>query len=610
MRKGLTSRYMWLLLLVAFAAIAGGGCNGSSSGGSSGEPAQLVGGSKLEGDLGKLLESRLGEDFGHETYVLGLKGVTLTDEQRRELREIYDSGAAVVLHGHEDGHIGEMRELFGIDSSVSASSASVSTREDEDSGEAKPEMVAFRKVGSDIFEGNIIFIDGKNGGAQAEVSGGLTVQTQELDHPNDGTPEPKSVLSKEQIHELDDKRDESVHYHAMIDSLVTWNRRVNEHAERVSSRRGAATAQMKAAAAGDDLSKLAKAHIITNDWHFSDIDGGYKSPTVYQTITIYSCYSYDNNKDWHLIETSSSMNPQDIYKHEKMSSGIVTVDVVHNYTRKFKSWAINKTKDEGAFWLEAHLPQNMNSGYTKTDSFSSNVGGSVGFQGSNPTGSLTGGITVGNSTAYTVHDYEAKDLTDKKNPCVVYEFTPPANGDRHFSYMDLKDASDVSRYNFTSNESWIWCVDHGNAEADRYKFDQHVQYWIGASRGNLCAGWISMDDRKDIEATWADVYKEITIPTPPTLGTSATQLLVNAKGRTTSDEPVKFTVLSDGDWSASCDAAWIKLDTTAGGKTGSTPKEILVQIQPNTGDIRKATITVKGTRGQVGTITVSQEGAK
>ena len=338
--------------------------------------------------------------------------------------------------------------------------------------------------------------------------------------------------------------------------------------------------------------------------------------------TVYSLHSFSDGQDYYLVKLESTTNAQNQYA-DVTNRAICGIDCKSNhvtgYTSRLKWKHTIPDASNTDITIVKHSPETLNSSHTHTDGFSYNFSGSVGYNGTNPTGSFSGGVNYSTSDTTTISDYTVLDQCSSNSAGLaqwVYEFSRPNNGDKHMSFY-AKDsyrgvnATNASRYTHTAHIEWIWAVSPSYWRSHKeITVNAEYSYQDGETNGAHYIAWAafgtSLHDRDDYDCSWITANRSLTLQRPPHVAVDKASNVSHTKAAGQGS----FKLLSEESWTITSDADWItSFNYTNGDRTGSTPFEILYDVaENNTGQIRNANITITASDGETCTVKISQSG--
>ena len=349
-------------------------------------------------------------------------------------------------------------------------------------------------------------------------------------------------------------------------------------------------AGMIAKAAEDESSELTRiAHGYVTTKNFTDRGNNYQL-----SYYIYSCHSFNatdaTDYDWFYVRQEGLLNASGAYQGvAKYGNQDYVYFYIGNY--RMNNWMDGLTSQGSGVSLMTSNPQNANNVSQVTSGIDLNIGGSVGFQGKEATGSLNLGVTIHNATTVNVSDCEIANNSGSSinNAMWRYEFRR-AEQTVYFATTRLSEPPLLSRSNFQPVNQWIWKFSPSVRDSDRKSFlsqlDVDLIYTVSGSPG---AFWIAGSPQSLTykEGPWKF---EVPLSYPPLL-VSPHYLDFTAAGQHKSRN-----ISVSRKWTASSSQAWCRVEP-AGGSGASTHVNIIVD--PNkTGASRTAKIKFKTADGR------------
>ena len=338
-----------------------------------------------------------------------------------------------------------------------------------------------------------------------------------------------------------------------------------------------------------------------------DVDASSQGQNFRINYTSYSCHSFKNNQDFYAVKQSAVLNPSSKWKKIPSGNNCTTLALQYGHMRRYgfrNYW----NSDPGiASPLRDHSPHNANNETVVTSEVSFNLSGSVGFQGSTPTGGLSGGVNFSESKQVNIKDVTVNDNSASKKPWEAswqYVFKDPDNGTRYCACSELEDAPLLSRSNFSPVNQWIWVTSRGfRNSTGKQSFKSEFEWVSGRSDGAGNIFWVTADDAKHVDYDSRKVTMDIPLDQPPLLVANTRQINFTKAG-----ESKDFTIVSAVSWTASCNQSWCSVQSSAGDSTDSNGRALHVTADTNdTNANREAVITLKSnTTSDVAKISIFQ----
>ncbi|MDD2557666.1 MAG: BACON domain-containing protein [Desulfuromonas sp.] len=366
------------------------------------------------------------------------------------------------------------------------------------------------------------------------------------------------------------------------DMLLDW---INDSGKRITKeleedRQKAKRALTAAATAGSagDLTQIARAFVVTNN-----VSSGKNNYQL--TYYIYSCHSFNEadaaDYDWFYVRQEGMLNASGEYiKPEKRGNREFVGNYIGSY--KMENWMEGPTSQCSGVALMTAKPENINNVASVTSGIDWQIGGSVGFEGSSVAGSVSGGVTISNSTTVNVSDCEIinDSASAVNNAKWDYEFKKPVQT-KYFAYTSITDPPLMSHTNFQPVNQWIWKL----APSERTILDSFSSKFevelYSTQGGKPTAFWVAGDIEHTIEnKNWTF---NVPLSFPPLL-VAPHNLEFSAAGQS---KPLDISVARS--WTAFSNRTWCNVDPAR--NTGNNSR-INVTVAPNTtGENRTAVIT-------------------
>lgn len=578
-----------LLLVIALfaAAAAGGGCGG----GGNVEPTQpnaayLDG--ELHGELAQALAQQMditsydGEtDTDRMLIISAADGVLDGVDAAMKAAPALEAGQVVALEHVNQDEINSFVEELGMDPLYIVYDPS-DPDVTETSKDVCVELFAMERRGGhnfyyvmlnddeppilspDVYEEHEYTIEGEEGSPDSKV----TVTSREVS--NEG-PEPTPD------EEVQDSR---------VSDFLRW---ASEGDARLAALQPSGNG---AESAESDLKELAAADV----W---DYNASYDGQSFTIRYTIYSCHSFEKNKDYYLISQSAQLNPSVKWKktegHVKWPRIYTPKQEGHMRLYGFNnrwifSWQGGGTNNPAK--LVNTQPQNANGTTSVTSGYSWSMSGSLGFSGLSGTGSLSSGVSFSESQSFSISDCTVnnKSADDGKVGQAQWEYVlaNPRNGSTHFYYTDLDDAPLLSRSNFQPVNRWIWEVERVGT-ADNLSFNSQFYWTNGKSEGQVNAAYIKVYSATHKDWQWRHTTVLVPIKRPPLTVIDKSELEFTKNGQTQT-----VTLVSANGWTAESNAEWCRVEEGNGDKTGSQGLTLHITTDTNnSGANREAKVTIK-----------------
>ncbi|MEG1799054.1 MAG: BACON domain-containing protein [Synergistaceae bacterium] len=393
----------------------------------------------------------------------------------------------------------------------------------------------------------------------------------------------KSTVSEDKPGHLSDNEIQN----GRVEELLNW-------AANGENRLNALNLAKAANSAENDLRELAEADV----WDINCSDSGQTFTIRY---TVYSCHSFNENKDYFLISQSAQLNPSVLWKrtqeghvrwpniYEPKQQGHMRRYLFKNYWGEIPSVDVPIVKQS---------PPNANNSSSVTSGFSWSASGSVGFAGMGATGSLSSGISFSSSQTFTIDDCTVHNNCGAGRADMAqwgYEFANPATGTPHFYWSELRDAPMLSRANFQPVNQWIWVVPRTFVDKwPSLNFLSEFSWTNGKSEGQINCLAIKVYDA--VHKDWSTKNNKFWVPLkkPPLMAVNKSQMDFTKNG-----ESKTFNFVSAKAWSAASNQTWCTVQEQSGVATSATGETIHITADKNSsGANREAVVTLKSTDGK------------
>lgn len=329
---------------------------------------------------------------------------------------------------------------------------------------------------------------------------------------------------------------------------------------------------------------------------------------IYQiTHFIYACHSFSDpgavGSDWFFVQQSLMVNYSNGYaKTENVptTGGQQATAGRYGGTLSTDSWLQDQDTGNGSVLLAVNKPENANNVVTVNSGVSYSFGGTVGFQGKDATGAVSGGVTISSSKAFNVTDCQVVNNSASRFTNAQWEYTfNKAEGIRYIFYAGLTDPPVLTRTNFQPVNQWIWrllpAVRQNPAnQGFRTKLRTVT---IGSGGGTVDGPWVGKGPFHAEEDYDWDLHIPLRYPpvlvAPPTLNF----------GSQAGFQPMEFSASQN--WSITSDQPWCTVSTSSG--TPSLARTNVTCEQNATGQDRSAVLTITSPgNGGVTTVQIFQ----
>jgi hypothetical protein len=338
-----------------------------------------------------------------------------------------------------------------------------------------------------------------------------------------------------------------------------------------------------AKAAGSELTQVAQGYVTTHN--FADRGNNYQV-----SYFIYSCHSFTatdaTGYDWFYVRQEGMFNATSAYNGVKDWYMGFPRSHCHYYVGNYKldNWLQSLDHQNSGVALMVANPQNTNNEASVTSGINWNIGGSVGFSGKNATGSLSGGVTITNSTTVHVKDCEVINNSASKvhNASWDYAFKR-CEQVKLFGYTDLKAPPVLSRSNFQPVNQWIWKFAPSIRDSNKACFNSSFKVDLVHSNGGQPYGFWGAGDPDHYLYDGGNWNFTVPLTFPPLL------VVQHNLDLTAAGQNKALDIAASRDWVASSDQSWCRVEPASG--TAANP-HVNITVDPNTtGASRTATIS-------------------
>ena len=339
------------------------------------------------------------------------------------------------------------------------------------------------------------------------------------------------------------------------------------------------------------------------------------------TYTVYTAHAFSDGTDYILVKLDSTTNPANQFV-DKTNNNVCGDNWLNNhvsgYTRKLNFYhSVDDVVNIDDVTIMASSPETLNQSHTESKGFTQSFSGSIGFSGSNPTGSFTGGVSYSTTNTTTIQDYIVNNYCQQdsyNNAKWEYQFNWASDGANHWDFDGVPcfyygvNATNASKTSHTAHIDWIYAV-------KSVYWDTHEELTINAKytftdgctmgmHGHDYFVWID-HDRESKEYTNEESYS-FTVKRPPHVAVDRATNVDFSKEASHGS----FNLLSDKDWTISADQDWVtSFNYTSSKGTGATAVGIMYDVAENTtGAIRNAVITITASDGEKCLVNISQSG--
>jgi hypothetical protein len=227
---------------------------------------------------------------------------------------------------------------------------------------------------------------------------------------------------------------------------------------------------VKLSTAATKAQSVANAQHVYKTWvaHF-DFGRNPTSQLVNENFTITPVYSYDEDRDFYMVEHEvQMMNASLDYRQEEMwmqDDGYEWL-TAYNFSRGIYSEAFFSLEDNDVVRTIQTSPQTTQGSSQFSTGFAINVGGNIGFSGSAVTGGFSGGVTISNSHTTSIPDVAVQNLCMDQGRQYYVKWTysiasPVGHGNWYYPSVAswrFDQAPAIARSTAVYNNSWVWTV--------------------------------------------------------------------------------------------------------------------------------------------------------
>lgn len=256
--------------------------------------------------------------------------------------------------------------------------------------------------------------------------------------------------------------------------------------------------QRAAAEAGQELTELASAFIKQDN--FSNSGNNYQISHY-----VYGCHSHDTGDDWIYVQQRSIFYAGGAYRGRLQR-------YPNNQAGESVLWYLGNIDldtgltgfdgDTSSVGLQQASPETANSVAQVTTGVSWNIGGDVSYSKDGPAISLSGGVTISNSTTFNVQDCEVvnKSASRGNNAAWSYEFKK-CDTWAEIGYAHLTDPPRLATTTFQPLNQWIWRVSPAVRAA---KPPLHVKLGVNlvSTTGIMTFVWTAHPEHNFQSAKW------------------------------------------------------------------------------------------------------------
>jgi Putative binding domain, N-terminal len=347
-----------------------------------------------------------------------------------------------------------------------------------------------------------------------------------------------------------------------------------------------------AEANGDETGELTKlAHGFVKTRTFSFYGNNYQL-----TYYIYACHSFNaadaTDYDWFYVRQEGMFNASAAYQkiHWYESN---PWDYCGLYIGRYNmdNFMDELTSEESGVILLSANPENAVNVSQVTSGVDLTIGGSVGFsvgmKGPEGSASLSGGVTIHNSTTVNVSDCAVENNSiDKVNNAKWSYVFPRCTQINYIWYSGLTDPPVLSRGNFQPVNQWIWkfSPEVRNAPLSSAFLSIFDFTLVASVGGDHLLPWIPLSP---IHYTYTTKIIRVWVPLP------YPPLIVVPQNEDFSKEAQhkSMDIATARDWRAESDQDWCRIEPSSG--TGENLRVNITVDANETGKSRTAKLTFK-----------------
>jgi len=214
-----------------------------------------------------------------------------------------------------------------------------------------------------------------------------------------------------------------------------------------------------AATETNQLTQLANAFIDTAFW-FSQVVVPLGFPPSLKTLTnqyqvssfCFSCFSQNNQSSWFYIQQQGVLNATNSYVFNSATGQGYYVD-----TYQLTAWPTDFLNQPALVSMVQSSPSSTTGTTQVTSSVNFSISGTVGFQGKQGVGQVTGGMEVSRSQTVDIPDVTVANLSNVNGNDAAWRFTMPlCHGIEDGCRNSIDPCKVVSRSTFQPFDQWLW----------------------------------------------------------------------------------------------------------------------------------------------------------
>ena len=377
----------------------------------------------------------------------------------------------------------------------------------------------------------------------------------------------------------------------------------------------AASYQVKAA--DDDFAKICDAQTKTFDFSYANVHTN--GPTFnnvhysctefnrtrnnFVSVKIFTAHSFNSGKDFYIVESTNTTVPMNF------------VDTKIEYNGYYRNYLYGFTRNFGAeFHIDGgnmstndvalihNAPANANITKTYSEGMSWSVNGKLGVNKDGASAEVGGGVTYSNSKTWTVSEYNIvnSSMRDYSASAKWYaDVNGPGGGGHHIEKAahtwEGVNATTASKNQLQYDSYFMWEVGR-----DYWKNHPNMKMNLTFTVGDgICLGkcrqWFKEYSRFD--STYTTTKRDsLKLDQPPHTTVSKRTFAFTSKAANSQ----AFTLLAEDNWTIKDIPSWLHFTSTSGNATGSSEKQILFDVDENTGTSpRKAVVTITSDRDTI-----------
>ena len=259
-----------------------------------------------------------------------------------------------------------------------------------------------------------------------------------------------------------------------VNNLVTWLEANGQRDDGAQAARLAATADLQSAAAagGQELTALASAFVKQDN--FTKWGNNYQISHY-----VYGCHSMTTGDDWIYVQQRCLFYAGGAYQGKiewyKGGAGAVAYWYLDKIT--LDTALKGYDYDPVSVGLQETSPETANNVTQVTSGVSWSVGGDVSVGKDGPAATISGGVTINNSTTVNVQDCEVVNVSLSRINNAAWSFQfKECDSIAYIGYAGVTDPPKLATTTFQPFNQWIWRV---SPAARAAKAPMHVKFSVG-----------------------------------------------------------------------------------------------------------------------------------